>query len=76
MNTKSLRAKYNTIQSRIQEIEGREWQVLYDIAAGKPHEDQLDLLAQKMKLQTQRDAIIRQLNRPSIVKTIRKLVRR
>lgn len=71
-----LQEQYNTLTAKIQLITAKELNACYASARGDEHEDMFELMLIRHDLEDKRAAILRQLNKPSLVKRIRKVVRK
>lgn len=71
-----LQEQYNTLTAKIQLITAKELNACYASARGDEHEDMFELMLIRHDLEDKRAAILRQLNKPSLIKRIRKVVRR
>lgn len=71
-----LQEQYNTLTAKIQLITAKELNACYASARGDEHEDMFELMLIRHDLEDKRAAILRQLNKPSLIKRIRKVVRK
>lgn len=75
-NRKTLQLKYNTLTEKIQLITTKELNACFASARGDAHEDMFELMLIRHDLEDKRAAIMRQLNKPSLIKRLGKVVRK
>lgn len=71
-----LQWQYSTLTAKIQLITAQELAACYASARGEEHEDMFELMLIRHDLEDKRAAVLRQLNKPSLIKRIRKVVRK
>lgn len=71
-----LQMQYNTLTEKIQLITTKELNACFASARGDEHEDMFELMLIRHDLEDKRAAVLRQLNKPSLIKRIRKAVRK
>lgn len=75
MSRKDLRVEYTILCTKIKEVEAREMAACYASARSEAHEDMNILWVTRQNLEDKRSAILRQINKPSLIKRLRKVVR-
>ena len=65
-----------TLDEQIQAIHKREMNACYASARGENHEDMNALMIQRWNLEDQRTAVLRRINKPSLIKRLGKVVRK
>ena len=76
MSRKALLVEYNTLCTKIKQVEAREFDALCLSVHRLDHEDMLDLMVLRHSLEDKRAAVLRQLNKPNLIKRLGKVVRR
>lgn len=76
MSRKTLLVQYNTICTEIKKIEVREMEACYASAREETHEDMNILWLTRQNLEDKRSAIFRQLNKPSLIKRLGKVIKK
>lgn len=76
MSKKSLQYQYKVLETKIQLIHAREMDAAYASAKSEEYENMLVLMLTRHELEDKAHAILRKLNKPSIIKRIKRRITR